>query len=172
MSEILPTELKTFRTVEAGQASYQPLSPEMHASRPSVRDRQVDTGVLGQNKQQQPAPPPRTKGKPITPTRQANSYQRQNTPTRFLRCPVLLEVTKENMKPFQAHHRALMGSPTTHLGLEVSMHSCNSSTSLKKEKKKKDIAPIPKPKEPVRYRPISLLSCLGKTAKSLVLNRL
>ncbi|XP_069995870.1 uncharacterized protein [Penaeus vannamei] len=33
------------------------------------------------------------------------------------------------------------------------------------------IVPIPKPKEPGKYRPISLLSCLGKTAE-MVVNRL
>ena len=34
------------------------------------------------------------------------------------------------------------------------------------------IKPIPKPKEPNKFRPISLLSCLGKTAEKMVLTRL
>ena len=38
--------------------------------------------------------------------------------------------------------------------------------------KQATIVPIPKPKEPGKYRPISLLSCLGKTAEKMVLNRL
>ena len=35
-----------------------------------------------------------------------------------------------------------------------------------------DIQPIPKPKEPGSFRPISLLSCVEKTAEKMVLNRL
>ncbi len=39
-------------------------------------------------------------------------------------------------------------------------------------RKEATIQPIPKPKEPGKTRPISLLSCLGKTAERMVLNRL
>ena len=35
-----------------------------------------------------------------------------------------------------------------------------------------DIQPIPKPKDPTNSRPISLLSCISKTAEKMVLNRL
>ncbi|KAK3895219.1 hypothetical protein Pcinc_001078 [Petrolisthes cinctipes] len=35
-----------------------------------------------------------------------------------------------------------------------------------------DIKPIPKPREPSKFRPISLLSCLAKTAEKMVLARL
>ena len=35
-----------------------------------------------------------------------------------------------------------------------------------------DIQPIPKPKDPTAFRPISLLSCTGKTAERMVLSRL
>ena len=38
--------------------------------------------------------------------------------------------------------------------------------------KKTEITPIPKPKDPGKFRPISLLSCLSKTAERMVLNRL
>ncbi|XP_076046155.1 uncharacterized protein LOC143028232 [Oratosquilla oratoria] len=38
--------------------------------------------------------------------------------------------------------------------------------------KQADIVPVPKPKEPGKYRPISLTSCLGKTMERMVLRRL
>ncbi|XP_050717435.1 uncharacterized protein LOC126999146 [Eriocheir sinensis] len=38
--------------------------------------------------------------------------------------------------------------------------------------KEADIQPIPKPREPTKLRPISLLSCTGKTAERMVLSRL
>lgn len=40
------------------------------------------------------------------------------------------------------------------------------------EWKKANIIPIPKPKEPGSFRPISLLSCISKTMERMVLNRL
>ena len=46
------------------------------------------------------------------------------------------------------------------------------SSKLPSSWKRADIVPIPKPKEKGKYRPISLLSCLGKTAERMVLNRL
>ena len=46
------------------------------------------------------------------------------------------------------------------------------SSSLPQSWKRATIVPIPKPKEPGNYRPISLLSCLAKTAERMVLNRL
>ena len=66
----------------------------------------------------------------------------------------------------------------SHLGLQGELallqlinRSWETST-LPRSWKQADIVPIPKPKEPGRYRPISLLSCLGKTAERMVLNRL
>ena len=37
--------------------------------------------------------------------------------------------------------------------------------------KEADIQPIPKPREPTKLRPISLLSCTAKTAEKMVLAR-
>ena len=37
--------------------------------------------------------------------------------------------------------------------------------------KEAKIVPIPKPKDPGKYRPISLLSCLSKVMERMVLNR-
>ena len=46
------------------------------------------------------------------------------------------------------------------------------TSTLPQSWKRATIVPIPKPKEPGKYRPISLLSCLAKTAERMVLNRL
>ncbi|XP_076052657.1 uncharacterized protein LOC143032075 [Oratosquilla oratoria] len=60
-------------------------------------------------------------------------------------------------------------------GEEALLQVVNSSWScgrLPSNWKRADIVPIPKPREPGKYRPISLTSCLGKTMEKMVLQRL
>lgn len=64
------------------------------------------------------------------------------------------------------------GGPPAHEELLNIINSSYANGRLPSSWKEATIQPIPKPKEPGKTRPISLLSCLGKTAERMVLNRL
>ena len=60
-------------------------------------------------------------------------------------------------------------------GHEALLQAINASWTAQRlppEWKKADIQPIPKPREPDKPRPISLLSCIAKTGERMALNRL
>ena len=91
---------------------------------------------------------------------------------------------RELTSSFQKSSRSAPGSDgilypiISHLGLQGELALLRlinvswSASTLPRSWKQADIVPIPKPREPGKYRPISLLSCLGKTAERMVLNRL
>ena len=70
------------------------------------------------------------------------------------------------------HSMIRHAGPEGHAALLALFNASLREGKLPSKWKEATIAPIPKPKEPGAYRPISLLSCLSKTMERMVLNRL